>query len=176
MMTLNDTEHEDTTKFPAHRQERTLSRFIIPHTETLFVGDILKITDKAKGYSFYAKVSDLVHESNFADQNWDTRPFSEHFYDLGEDVFIEVEAVPLGFVDEKGVFRKPRTVPTKFSPVTIPKAEDFVFLTRVMGDIEVGVMRTGRGCSGMFPSGSTARCSPSTWASLRPPAWGRATS
>ena len=144
-MTLNDTEHEDTTKFRLIGRSVLSYRFIIPHTETLFVGDILKITDKAKGYSFYAKVSDLVHESNFADQNWDTRPFSEHFYDLGEDVFIEVEAVPLGFVDEKGVFRKPRTVPTKFSPVTIPKAEDFVFLTRVMGDIEVGVMRTGQG-------------------------------
>ena len=144
-MTLNDTEHEDTTKFRLIGRSVLSYRFIIPHTETLFVGDILKITDRTKGYSFYAKVSDLVHESNFADQNWDTRPFSEHFYDLGEDVFIEVEAVPLGFVDENGVFRKPRTVPTKFSPVTIPKAEDFVFLTRVMGDIEVGVMRTGQG-------------------------------
>jgi hypothetical protein len=145
MMTLNDTKHEDTTKFRLIGRSVLSYRFIIPHTETLFVGDILKITDKAKGYSFYAKVSDLIHESNFADENWDTRPFSEHFYDLGEDVFIEVEAVPLGFIDENGVFRKPRTVPTKFSPVTIPKAEDFVFLTKVMGDIEVGVMRTGQG-------------------------------
>ncbi len=145
MVTLNDTEHEDTTKFRLIGRSVLSYRFIIPHTETLFVGDILKITDAAKGYSFYAKVSDLIHESNFADQNWDTRPFGEHFYGLGEDVFIGVEAVPLGFVDESGVFRKPRTVPTKFSPVTIPKAEDFVFLTKVMGDIEVGVMRTGQG-------------------------------
>ena len=145
MVTLNDTEHEDTTKFRLIGRSVLSYRFIIPHTETLFVGDILKITDRTKGYSFYAKVSDLIHESNFADQNWDTRPFGEHFYGLGEDVFIGVEAVPLGFVDESGVFRKSRTVPTKFSPVTIPKAEDFVFLTKVMGDIEVGVMRTGQG-------------------------------
>ena len=48
-------------------------------------------------------------------------------------------------MDENGVFRKPRTVPTKFSEVTVPKAEDFAFLTKVMGDIEVGVMRTGQG-------------------------------
>ena len=89
-------------------------------------------------------MSDLVHESNFADERWDTRPFSEHFYGLGEDVFIGVEAVPLGFVDENGMFRKPRTVPTKFSEVKIPEAEDFAFLTKVMGDIEVGVMRPGR--------------------------------
>ena len=145
MVTLNDIENVDTTKFRLIGRSVLSYRFIIPHSAKLFVGDILKITDTAKRYSFYAKVSDLVHESNFADERWDTRPFSEHFYGLGEDVFIEVEAVPLGFVDENGIFRKPRTVPTKFSEVKIPEAEDFAFLTKVMGDIEVGVMRTGQG-------------------------------
>ena len=145
MVTLNDTENVDMTKFRLIGRSVLSYRFIIPHSAKLFVGDILKITDTAKGYVFFAKVSDLVHESNFADDRWDTRPFSEHFYDLGEDVFIGVEAVPLGFIDEKGTFRKPRTVPTKFSEVRIPETEDFAFLTRVMGDIEVGVMRTGQG-------------------------------
>ena len=145
MVTLSDIDNADTTKFRLIGRSVLSYRFIIPHTGNLFVGDILKITDKTKGYSFYAKVSDLVHESNFADGKWDTRPFSEDFYGLGEDVFLGVEAVPLGFVDEKGIFRKPRTVPTKFSSVTIPEAADFAFLTKVMGDIEVGVMRTGQG-------------------------------
>jgi hypothetical protein len=145
MVTLNDIDNADTTKFRLIGRSVLSYRFIIPHTGNLFVGDILKISDKTKGYSFYAKVSDLVHESNFADGKWDTRPFSEDFYGLGEDVFLGVEAVPLGFVDEKGIFRKPRTVPTKFSSVTIPEAADFAFLTKVMGDIEVGVMRTGQG-------------------------------
>ena len=145
MVSLNDIEHVDSTKFRLIGRSVLSYRFIIPHSAKLFVGDILKITDTAKKYSFYAKVSDLVHESNFADERWDTRPFSEHFYGLGEDVFIGVEAVPLGFVDERGVFYKPRTVPTKFSRVTIPESEDFTFLKKVMGDIEVGVMRTGQG-------------------------------
>jgi uncharacterized protein len=145
MMNLNDTEITDTTKFRLIGRSVLSYRFIIPHAAELFVGDILKVTDTAKGYSFYAKVSDLVHESNFADEKWDTRPFSEHFYGLGEDVFLGVEAVPLGFVDDNGVFHKPRTVPTKFSQVTVPGAADFRFLTNVMGDIEVGVMRTGQG-------------------------------
>ncbi len=145
MVTLNAIENGDDTKFRLIGRSVLSYRFIIPHSENLFVGDILKITDTTKGYSFYAKVSDLVHESNFADEKWDTRPFSEHFYGLGEDVFLGVEAVPLGFVDDKGIFRKPRTVPTKFSAVSIPEAEDFIFLTKVMGDIEVGVMRTGQG-------------------------------
>ncbi len=144
-MNLNDTDNADTTKFRLIGRSVLSYRFIIPHAENLFVGDILKISDKTKGYSFYAKVVDLVHESNFADEKWDTRPFSEHFYGLGEDVFIGVEAVPLGFVDENGIFQKPRTVPTKFSQVTVPEAADFSFLVNVMGDIEVGVMRTGQG-------------------------------
>jgi DNA helicase HerA-like ATPase len=145
MVTLNTIENVDETKFRLIGNSVLSYRFIIPHSAKLFVGDILKITDTVKGYSFYAKVTDLVHESNFADENWDTRPFAEQFYGLGEDVFLGVEAVPLGFVDENGVFRKPRTVPTKFSAVTIPATADFAFLTKVMGDIEVGVMRTGQG-------------------------------
>jgi hypothetical protein len=144
-MNLNDTETIDATKFRLIGRSVLSYRFIIPHAAKLFVGDILKIADTAKGYSFYAKVVDLVHESNFADEKWDTRPFAEHFYGLGEDVFLGVEAVPLGFVDTNGVFCKPRTVPTKFSQVTVPEAADFSFLTAVMGDIEIGVMRTGQG-------------------------------
>ena len=145
MMTLNDIENSDTTKFRLIGKSVLAYRFIVPHDANLFVGDIVKIHDTKKKFTFFAKVIDLFHESNFADRNWDTRPFSEHFYGLGEDVFIGVEAVPLGFIDETGTFRKPRTLPVKFSGVTIPEAGDFAFLMNVMGDIEVGVMRTGQG-------------------------------
>ncbi len=145
MMTLNDIENTDTTKFRLIGKSVLSYRFIVPHDAELFVGDIVKIVDADKGYTFFAKVIDLFHESNFADKNWDTRPFSEHFYGLGEDVFIGVEAVPLGFIDKTGTFRKPRTIPVKFSDVALPKAGDFAFLSKVMGDIEVGVMRTGQG-------------------------------
>ncbi|MFA4860693.1 ATP-binding protein [Methanoregula sp.] len=144
MMTLNDIENSDKTKFRLIGKSVLSYRFIVPHDANLFVGDIVKIQDARKKYTFFAKVIDLFHESNFADQNWDTRPFSEQFYGLGEDVFLGIEAVPLGFIDETGKFRKPRTVPIKFSEVTIPKAEDFAFLTKLMGDIEIGVMRTGQ--------------------------------
>lgn len=144
-MTLNDIDTEDTTKFRLIGKSVLSYRFIVPHDAHLFVGDIVKIQDKKKQFVFFAKVIDLFHESNFADKNWDTRPFSEHFYGLGEDVFIGVEAVPLGFIDGTGKFRKPRTIPIKFSEVTVPEAEDFTFLKEVMGDIEVGVMRTGQG-------------------------------
>jgi len=145
MMTLNDIENTDKTKFRLIGKSVLSYRFIVPHDAELFVGDIVKISDEKKEYTFFAKVIDLFHESNFADKNWDTRPFSEQFYGLGEDVFIGVEAVPLGFTDRTGTFRKPRTIPVKFSDVTLPEAGDFAFLSKVMGDIEVGVMRTGQG-------------------------------
>ncbi len=144
MMNLEDIDPRDTAKYRLIGRSVLLYRFIVPHDARLFVGDILKIEDHTKGYTFFAKVTDLFHESNFADNRWDTRPFSDHFYGLGEDVFLGVDAIPLGFIDEKGIFRKPRTVPTKFSQVWEPEAPDFLFLTRVMGDVEVGLMKTGQ--------------------------------
>jgi len=143
-MNLNDIDNRDQTKFRLIGKSVLAYRFIVPHDANLFVGDIVKIDDKNKKYTFYAKVIDLFHESNFADKNWDTRPFSEQFYGLGEDVFIGVEAVPLGFIDETGTFRKPRTLPVKFSEVTLPEGKDFAFLKDLMGNIEVGVMRSGQ--------------------------------
>jgi len=144
MMNLEDTDTSDRSKFRLIGKSVLSYRFIVPHDETLFVGEILKIADKQKGYSFFAKVTDLVHESNFADERWDTRPFSEQFYRLGDDVFVGVDAVPLGYVDTEGKFRKPRTLPTKFSRVEVPDARDLSFLTQVMGDIEVGMMKSGQ--------------------------------
>jgi DNA helicase HerA-like ATPase len=119
-------------------------RFIAPHNETLYIGDIKKITDHTKKATFFAKITDLTHDSNFADPKWDTLAYAEEFYGLGEDVFITVDAVPLGFVDAAGKFHKPRTIPSKFSTVEDPTAEDFFFLTEQMGEIEVGLMRSGQ--------------------------------
>jgi DNA helicase HerA-like ATPase len=148
MMNLENIDSQDPSKYRLIGTSVLLYRFIVPHDARVFVGDILKVVDRGKGYTFFAKVTDLFHKSNFADNRWDTRPYSDHFYGLGEDVFLEVEAIPLGFVDMTGGFRRPRTIPTKFSPVQEPGAEDFVFLTRMMGDIEVGLMKTGQG---VFP-------------------------
>lgn len=91
-------------------------------------------------------MTDLLHDCNFSDPKWDTRPHTEHFYGIGEDVFILVEAMPLGYVGGgDGAFRKPRTLPAKFSRVERPESRDFAFLAQVMGEIEVGVMKTGQG-------------------------------
>lgn len=144
MMNLRDTENADPSKYRLIGRSVLSYRFIAPHSETLYIGDIKKIVDTTKGATFFAKITDLSHDSNFADPKWDTRAYAEQFYGLGEDVFITVDAVPLGFVDRDGKFHKARTLPSKFSTVEDPTAEDFRFLTEQMGEIEVGLMRSGQ--------------------------------
>ncbi|MDD1679934.1 MAG: ATP-binding protein [Methanomicrobiales archaeon] len=144
MMNLRDTELTDSSKFRLIGRSVLSYRFIAPHDATLFIGDIKKITDHIKHTTFFAKITELSHDSNFADPRWDTRVYAEQFYGLGEDVFITVDAIPLGFVDTTGRFHKPRTIPSKFSFVEDPEADDFRFLTEQMGEIEVGLMRSGQ--------------------------------
>ena len=145
MMNLRDIDRNDPSKYRLIGRSVLSYRFIAPYDTTLYIGDIKKITDPAKGVTFFAKITDLSHDSNFADTRWDTRVYAEQFYGLGEDVFLTVDAVPLGFVDNAdGKFHKPRTIPSKFSTVQDPEAEDFRFLTEQMGEIEVGLMRSGQ--------------------------------
>lgn len=145
MMNLHDTDTGDYSKFRLIGRSVLSYRFIAPYDATLYIGEIKKITDDTKGITFFAKVTDLSHDSNFADTRWDTRVYAEQFYGLGEDVFLTVDAVPLGYVDRSdGKFHKPRTIPSKFSTVGEPDAEDFRFLTDLMGEIEVGQMRSGQ--------------------------------
>ena len=143
-MNLRDIEPGDPSKYRLIGRSVLSYRFIAPHDETLYIGEIKKITDDTKDATFFAKITDLSHDSNFADPKWDTRVYAEQFYGLGEDVFITVDAVPLGYVDRTGRFHKARTIPSKFSTVEDPTAEDFLFLTRQMGEIEVGLMRSGQ--------------------------------
>ncbi|MGC9435173.1 MAG: ATP-binding protein [Methanomicrobiales archaeon] len=145
MMNLHDIDQEDTSKFRLIGQSVLSYRFAVPLDHEIYLGDVLKITDEKKGMTFFAKVTDLFHESNFSDPKWDTRPHTDLFYRIGDDVYLIAEATPLGYLDGDGQFTRPKTLPTKFSPVTFPAARDLTFLTDVMGDIEVGSMRTGNG-------------------------------
>jgi DNA helicase HerA-like ATPase len=146
MTHLHPIDNADPAKFRLIGEKVLSYRFIVPHDSRIFVGDLLKIRDETKGLTFFAKVTEIYHDCNFADPKWDTRPHTTHFYEVGEDVFLGVEAVPLGYLDGDGRFRKPNTLPSKFSRVvTNPTADDFAFLRREMGEIEVGLLKTGQG-------------------------------
>ncbi|MDD1667716.1 MAG: ATP-binding protein [Methanomicrobiales archaeon] len=144
MMNLRDTDLGYPSKYRLIGNSVLSYRFAIPYDETLYVGNILKIEDPVKGMTFFARVTDLRHESNFEDVKWDLRAHSGQFYGLSEDVYLIVEALPLGFVDRNGTFRRPRTLPAKFSRVAAPSAPDFRFLEQVMGDVEVGSLKSGQ--------------------------------
>lgn len=63
----------------------------------------------------------------------------------------EADAVPLGFVDESGRLQPPGFIPAAGSPVSRPHAEDLAFIRTVMGDIEIGALKSGGGIIPGFP-------------------------
>jgi len=120
--------------------------FIVPSEEVVELGEIFSIRDGRRDaeITFLARITDILHDSNY-DGNWDTVIRGDGFYD-SDQIFCRVVAEPLGCVvrDEGGErFRKARTIPAKFSPVTRADKEEFRFLGEVMGDIEVGRLRNG---------------------------------
>ena len=93
MTNLRDIDLKDSSKFRLIGRSVLSYRFIAPHDTTLYIGDIKKITDRIKKTTFFAKITDLSHDSNFADSRWDTRVYAEQFYGVGEDVFFTVDAM-----------------------------------------------------------------------------------
>lgn len=144
MMNLHDIPEHDVSKYRLIGTSVLSFRFAVPYDEPIFVGEILKVLDREKHLTFFCRISDLFHDANFSDRKWDTRPHTDKFYEIGEDVYLVAEASPLGYVGEDGVFRSPKTIPTKFSPVERPRAHDLDFLTLLMGEIEIGFMKTGQ--------------------------------
>lgn len=116
--------------------------FIVPfdlaEDERVEVGQIFSVKDK--GLTFLARVLDIQHDSNY-DGNWDTTMKGTQFFDQ-DQIFNRVIAEPLGCVQNE-MFKKSRTIPTKFSRVERAEKKEFKFLKQVMGDIEIGYLRNG---------------------------------
>ncbi len=121
--------------------------FIVPSGEWVELGEIVSIHDlrDEMDATFLARITDIRHDSNY-DGNWDTVIRGDGFYDP-DHIFHRVVAEPLGCITKEDGgrerFRKSRTIPAKFSPVTKAEKEEFRFLAEVMGDIEVGRLRNG---------------------------------
>jgi len=118
--------------------------FDLPDAERVEVGQIFSIKDHDplcnRKITFLARVLDIEHGSNY-EGNWDTTLKGTQFFDR-DQIFNRVVAEPLGCVRD-GSFKKSRTIPTKFSPVSRAEHEEFKFLRQVMGDIEIGYLRNG---------------------------------
>ena len=117
--------------------------FIIPYKERVEVGEIFSVEDTSvedEMITFLARVTDILHDSNY-EGNWDTTLRGTEFYDQ-DQIFNRVVAEPLGCIIEDR-FKKSRIIPSKFSPVKRAEAGEFRFLSEVMGDIKVGLLRNG---------------------------------
>ncbi len=118
--------------------------FDLPDTERVEVGQIFSIKDyddaNNRRMIFLARVLDIQHASNY-DGNWDTTVKGTQFFDQ-DQIFNRVIAEPLGCVQNE-VFRKSRTIPTKFSKVSRAEKDEFKFLKQIMGDIQIGYLRNG---------------------------------
>ncbi|MGH2654998.1 MAG: helicase HerA domain-containing protein, partial [Actinomycetota bacterium] len=130
------------------------ARFRSFYGTDLFLGELLAADDAERGRRHLFRVIDVTYGSDSTDPNWAERaagaymagdmtdtPYSIH--DPEQRLYKVAECAPLGYVDAAGEFRKPKSLPAQFARVTAPTAEDFAFLGGRMGDLRVGLLRSG---------------------------------
>ncbi len=120
----------------------------------LFLGELLAADDAERRRRFLFRVIDVTYGSDSSDPRWAERTAGAYMagdaagtpYELRDPeqrLYKVARCAPLGYIDERGDFRKPKSLPAQFSQVTSPTAEDFSFLTERMGDLRVGLLRSG---------------------------------
>ena len=120
----------------------------------LFLGEILSAEDAERARRFLFRVIDVTYGSDSADPTWPERtagaymsgdaagtPYTLH--DPEQRLYKVATCAPLGYIDASGDFRKPKSLPAQFARVTAPAAEDFAFLRERMGDMRIGLLRSG---------------------------------
>ena len=120
----------------------------------LFLGELLAAEDVERARRFLFRVIDVTYGSDSSDPGWAERtaggymtgdvagaPLSLH--DPEQRLYKVARCQPLGYLDAGGAFRKPKSLPAQFAQVTAPGPEDFAFLRERMGDVLVGLLRSG---------------------------------
>jgi hypothetical protein len=129
--------------------------------EDLFLGELLVGVDEATGRRYLFRVVDVTYGSEHREPGWaervagtllddDTRgeAGAHPLYDQARRTYRVASCRCLGYLAPArgGVgaeFRKPKSLPTQFSRVVAPDANDFAFLRERMGDLPVGRLRSG---------------------------------
>jgi DNA helicase HerA-like ATPase len=130
------------------------ARFRAFHGADLFLGELLVADDPERARRYLFRVIDVTYGSDSTDPNWAERtagaymagdvagtPYSIH--DPEQRLFKVATCAPLGYVDAAGEFRKPKSLPAQFARVTAPTPEDLAFLRGRMGDLRIGLLRSG---------------------------------
>jgi DNA helicase HerA-like ATPase len=120
----------------------------------LFLGELLVAEDAERARRYLFRVVDVTYGSDSTDPNWAERtagaymagdvagsPYTIH--DPEQRLYKVAKCAPLGYVDPAGEFRKPKSLPAQFAQVTAPTAADLAFLEGRMGDLRLGMLRSG---------------------------------
>ena len=126
--------------------------FRFNYNEDVKIGEILIADDREKKAIFFLRVVDIKygHEGS---ESWGLRAAGEMLsLDEKKEPYIMIEkerrlfkigiCKPLGYV-LNGEFRRPKTIPSHFSIVRRANENDYKFLKKYMGDIEIGRLRSG---------------------------------
>jgi DNA helicase HerA-like ATPase len=130
--------------------------------EDLFIGELLVAVDAATDRRYLFRVVDVTYGTEHREPGWAERVAGTLLADdargeaglhpLHEQerrTYRVAECRCLGYLappspgQSRTVFRKPKSLPTQFSAVVSPTAEDFAFLAERMGDLPVGHLRSG---------------------------------
>jgi DNA helicase HerA-like ATPase len=131
--------------------------------EDLFIGELLVAEDTSTDRRYLFRVVDVTYGTEHREPGWAERvagtlladdargepglhPVHEQdrrTYRVAECRCLGYLAPPNGGAGPRTVFRKPKSLPSQFSAVVAPSAEDFAFLAERMGDLPVGDLRSG---------------------------------
>jgi DNA helicase HerA-like ATPase len=120
----------------------------------LFLGELLVAEDPERARRFLFRVVQVTYGSDSSDPNWAERTAGAYMsgdaagapyrlHDPEQRLYKVATCSPLGYMDAGGEFRKPKSLPAQFARVTAPTAEDFAFLRERMGDLSIGLLRSG---------------------------------
>ncbi len=131
--------------------------------EDLFLGELLVAIDTGTDRRYLFRIVDVTYGTEHREPGWAERiagmlladdergeqglhPIHEQArrtYRVADCRCLGYLAPPEVEGGRRTVFRKPKSLPTQFSVVVAPEAEDFAFLAERMGDLPVGRLRSG---------------------------------
>ncbi|MGH9280541.1 MAG: helicase HerA domain-containing protein, partial [Acidimicrobiales bacterium] len=125
--------------------------------EDLFLGELLVGVDEATGRRYLFRVVDVTYGSEHREPGWAERVAgtlltddargeagAHRLHEQARRTYRVASCRCLGYLTPDGRdFRKPKSLPTQFSRVVSPEPADFDFLRTRMGDLAVGLLRSG---------------------------------
>ncbi|HET9689862.1 MAG TPA: ATP-binding protein [Acidimicrobiales bacterium] len=131
--------------------------------EDLFLGELLVGVDAGTDRRYLFRVVDVTYGTEHREPGWAERiagtlladdargePGAHPVHEADRRTYRVATCRCLGYLaaperpgGPRRDFRKPKSLPTQFSRVVAPEAEDFAFLAERMGDLPVGQLRSG---------------------------------